>query len=108
MSKNGFGNWNPKPSRILCLRFGPLKEAYLKAIGTGLTIPPTSIELAFTQTDGYRLHKTPDQYNCGRSWRIFPFSPVSNFAAAVVAEAGPDSLHCFSWEHANCRIALEP
>ena len=95
-----------KPDTLLAI--WTIKEAYLKAIGTGLTIPPASIELAFTQTEGYRLHKTPEQYNCGRTRRIFPFSPVSNFAAAVVAEAGPDSLRCFCWKHANCRIAPEP
>lgn len=95
-----------KPDTLLAI--WTVKEAYLKAIGTGLAIPPASVELAFTQTDGFRLHKTPDQYNRGRSWRIFLLFPVSGFAAAVVAEAGPDSLHCFCWEHANCRTAPAP
>jgi 4'-phosphopantetheinyl transferase len=75
-----------------------IKEAYLKAIGTGLAVPPASVELEFTETNEYQFHRLRDKGDCASNWKIFSFSPLPGFSAAVVVEAGPSKLHYFCLE----------
>lgn len=89
----------PSARRIATLiQIWTIKEAYLKAIGTGLSVPPASVELEFTEADRYQFHRTPHEEGRGGRWNIFTFSPVPGFLAAVVVEGGSIELRRFCWE----------
>jgi len=76
-----------------------IKEAYLKAIGTGLAISPASVELDFDEGSGYQLRRLPDEYNDGKRWNILSLSLVPGFTTAVVVEETAEcKLRTLSWE----------
>ncbi len=63
----------------LLLHYWTAKEACLKAIGTGLSRAPRTLQIDFT-------NKTEAAWNAGPgadSWRISFFSPAPGFLAAV-------------------------
>ena len=74
-----------------------IKEAYLKAIGTGLVLSPTSVELELNHETGYQFRTTQDG-RCGkRDWHIFTYSPAVSFTGAVVMQGQPRRLRRFTW-----------
>ena len=74
-----------------------IKEAYLKAIGTGLSISPAIVEIELSPEGGYRFHRLPATIGTSKTWAIFPFSPQPDYAGAVVVQAGPETVEYFHW-----------
>ena len=74
-----------------------IKEAYLKAIGTGLSISPAIVEIELSPEGGYRFHRLPANIGTSKTWAIFPFSPQPDYAGAVVVQAGPETVEYFHW-----------
>lgn len=79
-------------------RLWTIKEAYLKAIGRGLSISPADIEVSLEGENEYRFHSINGENERGRNWSIIPFTPATNFSASVVVEAGPTRIRYFHWE----------
>lgn len=74
-----------------------IKEAYLKAIGTGLAVPPSEVEVECDTHNQYQLRSSQGgQYGRG-DWNIFAFSPAPGFTAAAVIQGQPCRLRSFSW-----------
>jgi 4'-phosphopantetheinyl transferase len=97
--KGWFSQFPPERQFESFLQIWTIKEAYLKAIGTGLAIPPTNIEVEFTEGHGFRFHKTKtDGNDNGRIWTILPLSQLPGFSAAVVVEGEASELRYFYWE----------
>lgn len=67
------------------------KEAYLKALGTGLQVPLASFDV--TVTPGM-----PAQFLAGvePSWHVAGFAPAQEYVAAVVYDGGPCQIKYFS------------
>jgi 4'-phosphopantetheinyl transferase len=74
-----------------------IKEAYLKAIGTGLSISPAFVEIEPSPEGGYRFYRPPANTGTLELWAIFPFSPQPAYAGAVVVQAGPETVEYFRW-----------
>ncbi len=77
------------------LRIWTIKEAYLKAIGTGLSVAPATIEVENNQPEGYRIRRVDEPHDSIRNWKIFSFSPRPSFVAAVVVPASSRELRSF-------------
>jgi len=94
-SVDGLYEWR-KPE--MSYRLWTIKEAYLKAIGIGLSISPADIEVSLEGENEYRFHSINGESERGRNWSIIPFTPATNFSASVVVEAGPTRIIYFHWE----------
>ncbi len=79
-------------------RLWTIKEAYLKAIGRGLSVSPAEIEVSLEGEDSYRFHKLNDESELDRNWRIIGFTPAPNFLASLVVDDGPTEIRYFHWE----------
>jgi 4'-phosphopantetheinyl transferase len=62
------------------------KEAYVKAIGTGLATPPQSFEVSLAPGAAPRLVRLPAADDLGR-WRLHAVRPAPDWVGAVVVEA---------------------
>jgi 4'-phosphopantetheinyl transferase len=51
---------------VTLIQIWTIKEAYLKAIGTGLAVPPANVELEFTET--WSLFTSNASRSIGPSW----------------------------------------
>ncbi len=80
------------------------KEAYIKGRGQGLQIPLTSFSVSLTPGGPEHLRAADASY-----WQLHSFSPMQNYAAALIAEAKGSSLgspvtknnlalHFFDWQ----------
>ena len=67
-------------------RMWACKEAYLKAVGVGLTRPLNSFHVSLAETTPAvaRCNFDPD---AAKRWRIYSFSPTEAYSVVVVAEA---------------------
>ncbi len=85
------------------LQVWTIKEAYLKAIGTGLSISPTSIEVEFDHcAQKYKLLRVDESRDSVQHWKISTFSPRPSFLAALVYPDSSRELRCFCCE-SDCR-----
>lgn len=71
-------------------RIWTLKEAFLKALGTGLTVPPGSFRIDL-DADPPRLATTPDGADPTR-WRLVVASAPAGYSAAVCWSGAPRRL----------------
>jgi 4'-phosphopantetheinyl transferase len=79
-------------------RLWTIKEAYVKAVGQGLSMSPMRIEIGWGGATDYRFERIDGKIEHGRKWQIISFTPVSNFSAAVVVEGGGASARYFHCE----------
>ena len=97
MNENGFRLYLLLGDSEMFYQLWTIKEAYLKAIGTGLSISPALVEIELSPEGGYRFYRQPSNTGPMKTWAIFPFSPRPNYAGAVVVQAGPDTIEYFRW-----------
>jgi len=74
------------------LAYWTCKEAYLKGIGTGLSVSPTEIELHPPPTGTTRTGIAGDS-----AWSIYPFTPALDYYAAVAACGDDWQMECCDW-----------
>lgn len=77
------------------LTYWTCKEAYLKAIGLGLSQPMTSVEV---EMDPLRLVRVPDE--CKEGWRLHLIDVPDEYAGALVV-AGDSLVECERWDHST-------
>ncbi|HMQ35120.1 MAG TPA: 4'-phosphopantetheinyl transferase superfamily protein [Chloroflexaceae bacterium] len=70
------------------------KEAYLKARGDGLSVPPSQVEVAMAPGERAPLRLPPD--DAGGPWALAPLDAGDGYAAAVVVEGEPALLRLFA------------
>src|SRR4051794_817499 len=61
------------------------KEAYVKAIGAGLSVPPQEIELADSQKPEFSKLPGDDP----RDWSLIPLEPLPGYVGALAVRARP-------------------
>lgn len=71
------------------------KEAYLKALGSGLARPLDVFDVTFAPGDAPRLTVLWDEQE-GDRWAIHDLAPVDGYAAALVTE-GAATTRCWLW-----------
>jgi 4'-phosphopantetheinyl transferase len=68
------------------------KEAYIKALGGGLSIPLDSFSVSLTPGQPEALVSAESE-----RWTLRSFQPSRGYAGAVVAEGRDWILHCWNW-----------
>lgn len=64
------------------------KEAYLKALGSGLLAPLDRFDVALAPTDAAPSITIHDPPEAGAGWRLFSFAPRPDVAGALAIDAG--------------------
>ncbi|OFW21539.1 MAG: hypothetical protein A3H97_09740 [Acidobacteria bacterium RIFCSPLOWO2_02_FULL_65_29] len=72
------------------------KEAYLKALGTGLTVPTGAFDVSLTPGMPETLQSAD-----GSRWTLRSFRPGDGYAGAVVAEGRDWGLRLWDWTSAS-------
>jgi 4'-phosphopantetheinyl transferase len=70
----------------LFFTYWTLKEAYIKAVGQGLSLPLDSFEILFTEKQGPRIFRIGDNYEEPGNWSLFFLETVNDCAAAVAVQ----------------------
>ncbi len=80
------------------LSYWTLKEAYIKAVGQGLSYPLDKFEVSIPETKGPRILTFHDKIE-DTIWSLFSLSPESDCVAAVAAKGENWRLihHEFNW-----------
>jgi 4'-phosphopantetheinyl transferase len=80
------------------------KEAYLKALGSGLAKPLDGFDVTFAPGETPALFVRDDVSETAR-WSISALSPAAGYAGAIVTE-GCVTLRCWRWVETDERAAL--
>lgn len=74
------------------------KEAYLKAKGTGLSLPLDQFDVSFLPDEEPQLLATrPDAAEAGR-WKLRALDLSGDYAAALIAAGSAWTLRCWYWD----------
>ena len=73
------------------------KEAYLKAIGKGLTFPLRSVEVTLLEDQSSRIVHINDDLAAAANWSMFHLSPAEGYHAALAIHNSTSSVP-LQWE----------
>lgn len=74
------------------------KEAYIKAVGEGLSIPLDSFDVTLAPGDPARLLATRGETGGEVRWSLHELHPGPGFVGALAVEAPAREVLCFDWE----------
>lgn len=74
------------------------KEAYLKALGAGITYPLDGFSVSLTPAQPAVLLEAADLEENREPWTLLAFDPSPQVYAAVAIEGGGWTLHCRNWD----------
>ena len=69
------------------------KEAYIKAMGGGLSIPLDSFRVTLRPGDAPRLVSLGGSEDAARGWSLHDFDPAPDYAGAIAYPDAPRSIH---------------
>ena len=69
------------------------KEAYLKALGDGLSIPLKSFAVSCEPDEAPRIIRAAGDTDACNRWHVLAFKPARAFVAAVVVDSAPFTSH---------------
>jgi 4'-phosphopantetheinyl transferase len=72
------------------------KEAYVKAVGVGLSLPTSTIEVALEPDQSYLLSVAGDRHEASQ-WTLKHFVPEPNYIAALAVEGHDNQLLYWNW-----------
>jgi 4'-phosphopantetheinyl transferase len=73
------------------------KEAFIKAIGDGLSRPLDKFDVSLVPGEPSRLLRIEGDSKAASAWTIQELKPAFGFAAAIAVEARRWQLHCWQW-----------
>lgn len=74
------------------------KEAYLKAVGSGLSFPLNKLEVSVVPGEPARLLKLNGSSQQARGWQMDAIVPVPGYVAALAIKSPITRLVCYSFE----------
>jgi len=74
------------------------KEAYLKALGEGLTRPANQVEVYLDYSSTTELHESDGRMGENRFWRIETVVPAPGYLGAVAVEGGGWEIKWLDWQ----------
>jgi 4'-phosphopantetheinyl transferase len=74
-----------------------IKEAFVKAIGWGLSFPLNQVEVRRKAEGDWECFRVSGYDNPPSRWRIFTFAPTPEATAAMVTKAHTSEIRCFRW-----------
>ncbi|GAB4240806.1 MAG: 4'-phosphopantetheinyl transferase superfamily protein [Acidobacteriota bacterium] len=79
------------------LRGWTRKEAYVKALGTGLACPLDSFTVSLAAQGVSRLLESRENPQEVEAWTFLDLPPIPGFAASLVTRGTPKNLQCWKW-----------
>lgn len=76
------------------------KEAFIKAIGTGLSFPLKEIEFKINSKKIIEFKSINGDLSYRRKWNIYTFNPLPNFISSLVVETNGLKIRKYSWDDA--------
>jgi 4'-phosphopantetheinyl transferase len=77
------------------------KEAYIKALGEGLSHPLHQFEVSLRPGEPAALLRTGDDPQEASCWDIYELFPGPGYVAALAVERAPLQLSCWQWSNSN-------
>ena len=74
------------------------KEAFIKAVGKGLSFPLDKFEVSLEPDKPAKLLAIDRQPKDVSKWSIYSLSPEPNFAGSLVIEGLVEKVKCWSWQ----------
>ncbi|MDT5269199.1 MAG: 4-phosphopantetheinyl transferase [Acidobacteriota bacterium] len=74
------------------------KEAYIKALGEGLSHPLDCFTVSLAPGEPARLISTDKDWLEADRWSIADLKPFRGYAAAVAVRGSNSELHCWEWQ----------
>jgi 4'-phosphopantetheinyl transferase len=94
----------PEPERLAAFfRVWTRKEAYIKAIGTGLATPLDGFAVSLAPGEPPRLLDVAGRPEEAARWAMLDFRPGSDYLGAAAVEGGCRGLLCFDDRHVTRR-----
>jgi 4'-phosphopantetheinyl transferase len=75
-------------------RFWTLKEAYLKARGDGLSLPPSAIDVSGVPREGPKMHARGANAEDGFPWTLAAIPTLPGYAAAAACKGNGRRIVC--------------
>ena len=73
------------------------KEAFIKAVGIGLSFPLAEVEFALKGIDELKLYRVKGKAATSVKWRLFSFQPFPNYAGSLVTENFNAAINSYNW-----------
>ena len=77
------------------------KEAYLKALGTGLSIPLDSFDVSLAPGAPPAILDARGAAAAATHWSVHALDPAPGIVGALAVESGPTRLACWRWARAT-------
>jgi len=87
--QDSFKRLDPRDQRKAFLQYWTIKEAYLKAIGKGLFVPPNIVEVSFRPGEQPGLLRIFGNERAASHWCVELVVPREGYVGAVATEGGP-------------------
>jgi len=100
-AKREWEQFNALPAherRAAFFRCWTRKEAFIKAIGDGLSYPLNRFAVSFNADQPPALESIDGDANAARAWSLLDIQPATDYAGAVVVHAPACRLTCWSWQ----------
>jgi 4'-phosphopantetheinyl transferase len=73
------------------------KEAFIKAIGTGLTFPLESFDVSLAISEKKALTRLNNSFAEAKEWNLFSIETFKNFKAAIAYKGKAKEIHYFNY-----------
>ena len=84
------------------------KEAYIKAVGEGLSMPLDCFDVTLRPGEPARLLATRGDPSQAERWTLRELDPGPGWLGALVVEGPAVDLHCYEWDPARPPVAPPP
>jgi 4'-phosphopantetheinyl transferase len=101
--KEWFYDSEPSLQKELFYKVWTCKEAFIKAIGTGLSFPLNEIEFIINNNKTIELQSVRGDQSYWGKWNIYTFNPLPNFISSLVMETNELKIRRYSWNDAFLR-----
>ena len=73
------------------------KEAYVKAVGLGLSLPLDQFDVSLAPSEPAALLRTGDDEREATRWSLRELTPAEGYTAALAVEGHDWQLKCWHW-----------